>query len=361
MQERCIQMNVAAEAYAQFIPDTPEDTQSSISDLQRTMLNATPDCIKILSTDGRLLMMNRAGCLALNVPESSNFGMPWLSLLPEEVRTAAQAEIDKAASGQTSRFPGKSLSAQGSMYWDNLLTPIMDVSGKVTSILCVSRDVTEKTLLAKRVEEAIQREKLISREMHHRIKNILSLVTGLVFISEKEARINGQPEKATTVLQEKIEALSRASDAVFAECPESHRDKDPVDLETVISATLKPYGECCTISGERISIRHDALSVFVLFLHELATNSVKYGALGHEEGRIAVNWRVDNSKLVLTWSESGGPVLTAAPERSGFGNEMIDRIARSAGGCVGRTWNRRGLTTDLTLPCSLCTHEPETA
>lgn len=313
------------------------------------MLDATPDCIKLVSVDGILLTMNKAGCLALNVPEHSGFGMPWLPLLPEDVHPAGLEALRKAAAGQTARFPGKSMSPSGTIYWDNLLTPLVDASRQVLSILCVSRDVTAKTLLERQLEEAVDREKLLAQEMRHRIKNLLSVVLGLLSLADREAISANTPEAATEILRGKLGALSRASDAVFAQGG-TEEDAGPADMEAVVRSVLQPYAERCTVLGNATSIRRNAVTTFALFLHELATNSVKYGAFSKAQGTVAVRWFVSGESLEVTWIETGGPPISAAPERRGFGTDMVDRIVRSAGGTISRTWHFDGLKVDLSFP-----------
>lgn len=344
-------MELAAKVYAQIIfPESVSVPAAQLSDMQKTMLNATPDCIKVVSVDGRLLMMNKAGCLALNVPEDSGFGMPWLPLLPEEVFVPGTEALRKAASGQTARFPGKSISPSGTVYWDNLLTPLIDYSGQVLSILCVSRDVTEKTLLEKQLEDAIGREKLLSREMNHRIKNVFSLVSGLIFIAEKEAAAAGTPEAAVQILRHKLDALSRASDTAFAHGDCGEESARLTDLESVVSSVLEPYRQHCSMSGAEVFIHRNAVTTFALFLHELATNSVKYGALSTADGHVTLHWETGGEGVRLTWSETGGPDIATSPKHCGFGSEMVDRIVRSMQGSLTRTWHAKGLVVDLFLP-----------
>lgn len=344
-------MKTAAEAYTTIIfPQSTSRAEVHLSDLQKAMLDATPDCIKVVSLDGKLLKMNLAGCVALGVPADSAFGMPWLPLLPEEVRPQGEVALQRAAAGHAARFPGKSLSSDGVVYWDNLLTPIFGDAGEVLSILCVSRDITEKTLLEEELHASIDREKLIAREMNHRIKNLFSVVSGLIFIAEKEAASASAPDTATNILREKLGALSRASDAAFLVETRGDGDAAPVDLERVVRSVLEPYGDRCTISGHDTSIRRDSVSTFALFLHELATNAVKYGAFSIGTGNVAVHWVATDDLLNLTWVETGGPAVAISPDRLGFGTQMVDRIVRGAGGAISRTWRTEGLVADLQLP-----------
>jgi two-component system CheB/CheR fusion protein len=65
-----------------------------------------------------------------------------------------------------------------------------------------------------------------------------------------------------------------------------------------------------------------------LALHELATNSLKFGALTTPQGRITVHWQTDWSRspprLRVSWIETGVKIATVAPRRRGFGQELIE-------------------------------------
>lgn len=343
-------MEAAAGIYTRVIMLDEVQTEQHLLDFQRAMLDATPDCIKVLSLDGKLLMMNKAGCLALNIPEDSKFGMPWLPLLPEDVHPLGNEALRKAAAGHAARFPGKSISSAGITYWDNLLTPILGASGKVLSILCVSRDITAKTLLERQLEEGIDREKLLSREMQHRIKNLFSVVSGLISIAEREAASANASDTATKILRDKLGALSRASDAAFASGHSEGGNAELVSLDAIVRSVLQPYGSSCVVNGNETSIRRDTMTTFALFIHEFATNSVKYGALSGENGHVTVGWTTNGETLNLTWTEAGGPDIPVFPGRQGFGTEMVDRLVRIAGGTINRAWQTNGLVIGLELP-----------
>ena len=314
---------------------------------QRAMFEATPDCMKILSVDGSVLMMNRAGCLALNVPLDSEFGMPWLPLLAEGVRAGGLAALQKARAGETIRFSGESGSPTGPVFWDNLLIPIKSDAGEVLSIFCVSRDVTEQRLAEKELEESMNREQLLAREMQHRVKNLFSVVTGLISFSEKEARLTDSTASATAVLREKIAALARASDAVFARGP---LDRTDPYVEAIISSVLEPYGDQCRLGGPSVSIDRDEVTNLALVIHELATNSVKYGALSVSEGVVTVSWQMDGDFLDFGWVEAGGPQISDAPKHTGFGSDMVDRLLLSMGGAIDRQWLGGGLAVRGRMP-----------
>lgn len=110
----------------------------------KSMLDASIDCIKVINPDGNLVDMNFSGCEALGVDPDSGFGMDWLNLLPQEIRDRGRKALKVARTGVNARFSGKSqLPDSDPFYWDNILTPVLGPDGKVASILCVSRDITE--------------------------------------------------------------------------------------------------------------------------------------------------------------------------------------------------------------------------
>ncbi|OBF17997.1 PAS domain-containing protein [Mycobacterium sp. ACS4331] len=120
---------------------------------------ASTDCIMIIRVDGTLLHTNRAGCAALMLPEDEvDFGMPWLELLPEEIRGRGLRALHTAVGGDRATFVGMTTRRGGApQYWENLLSPIIDSDGQVRQILCIARDITAELNRRERQTRAAQR------------------------------------------------------------------------------------------------------------------------------------------------------------------------------------------------------------
>lgn len=97
------------------------------------------------------------------------------------------------------------------------------------------------------------------------------------------------------------------------------------DLATLIRDTLmahcKPWKY--TIAGPDVRMSSQVAIAMALGLHELATNVLKYGGLGNDEGRITINWDVQGGEFRFQWKESGGPPVEE-PAGRGFGSRMIE-------------------------------------
>lgn len=85
-------------------------------------------------------------------------------------------------------------------------------------------------------------------------------------------------------------------------------------------------GQRLIIAGPSYKLNRQQAPLIGLALHELATNSIKFGALAVREGRLSITWELDSDgALHLAWVEAGVPVVATAPLRTGFGREFIEQ------------------------------------
>jgi two-component sensor histidine kinase len=86
-------------------------------------------------------------------------------------------------------------------------------------------------------------------------------------------------------------------------------------------------------------------------LHELATNAAKYGGLSTPEGKVRVEWsRAEDGRLVLRWTETGGPPVKP-PTRQGFGTRVMESMIRGQlQGEMRLDWRAEGFACEIALP-----------
>ena len=181
----------------------------------------------------------------------------------------------------------------------------------------VNTDVTER-------KENEERERYTTRELDHRVKNVLATVSSITGLAGQSA---SSLDEFKASLSSRIRSLARThtrlSDARWS----------GIDLETLIADELAPYKVdevTIDLEGPRVMLPPEATQTLGLAVHELATNAAKYGAI-HHGGHIAVSWRIVRSQgtrhLEFDWIESGtGPV--GEPSRVGFGTMVIRDLMR---------------------------------
>lgn len=120
--------------------------------------------------------MNRAGCVALGVKvDEKEFGMEWITLLPKSVHRKGKAALKKAINGECSGFKGMSVQPDGSItHWDNMLTPVLDNTGKTIRILCVSRNITRQVEIEEKLKVASETDPLTGLPNRRMLKKYLS-------------------------------------------------------------------------------------------------------------------------------------------------------------------------------------------
>jgi two-component sensor histidine kinase len=87
-----------------------------------------------------------------------------------------------------------------------------------------------------------------------------------------------------------------------------------------------------------------------MVVHELATNSLKYGSLSSDGGTLDVSTRSGGDHICLIWMERGGPVVEAPPEAEGYGSKLVQRsVSRQLGGSIDHVWSEEGLVVTVHL------------
>ncbi|GGE22651.1 signal transduction histidine kinase [Polymorphobacter glacialis] len=195
---------------------------------------------------------------------------------------------------------------------------------------------------------ASQKQELLIAELNHRVRNILTLIRGLV----TQSRINARDlDTFATVLGDRVHALARAHDQITA------KNWGPGSLATLISteaaAFLGAGAARVVFDGPPVMLQPQAFSTVALVIHELMTNAAKHGALAGQTGEVIVRWQVDDSaRLVIDWQESGGQPV-AAPTRRGFGSVIIQRsIPHELGGEATLDYAASGLHGRFVVPAA---------
>ncbi len=209
-------------------------------------------------------------------------------------------------------------------------------------------DVTQR----KQAEEA---NELLAGEMSHRVSNLLQIAAGLTRMAAKSAATT---EDMARDLGTRLVALGRAHHLVR---PTETGVMGTALLGDLFAVLLQPYeldqdvasgAQRVRISLPRVGLVERSITSLALVIHELATNSLKYGALSAENGTLDVSalTQADENNLTILWVERGGPPVVAPNARSGFGSRMIARaVSDDLGGSIAFDWSKDGVIATLRM------------
>lgn len=220
-----------------------------------------------------------------------------------------------------------------------------DAQGRALRLIGAHRDIA----LCKANKEA---RELLTRELSHRIKNIFALVGGLASLT---ARGHAAAEAHARDFQARLQALALAHEYVRPHGPGAGPVTGTQTVQGLLCRLLAPYVEHeydrLVVTGDNLPVGERAAAALALIMHEQTTNAVKYGALSTVSGRVVVLIRLARERVL--WQERGGPELTGAPERQGFGSRMIARsVGAQLGGEIEHDCQPEVLMTRITAPIS---------
>jgi two-component sensor histidine kinase len=170
-------------------------------------------------------------------------------------------------------------------------------------------------------KQAERTHQTIMRELQHRSNNLLAVIQS---IAQRSLGVDHYSlAEAKEAFEARLQALARANRALLR----SHWGG--VDFNQLVRSELEPFSKRANIVGVSVVLPPQMAQNFTLVLHELATNSAKYGALSTDAGKIMVSWTVEQngsgSVLKFRWQESEGP-LVVAPMRHGFGTKLLKAV-----------------------------------
>ena len=179
----------------------------------------------------------------------------------------------------------------------------------------------------RRMEE---RRQVLMNELAHRTKNLISVIQGIAYQTFGDASRVASGE-ALRLFSARLTAISTAQSLLFGESLEA------LSLEELIRRSVLGCGvdfRRVGFSGPDISLSPSASLMMSLAIHELSTNSFKYGALSSPGGTVSITWGAcpDHvGRFDLRWEESGGPPVTE-PKTTGFGHKILQRAVESETG-----------------------------
>lgn len=322
------------------------------SGLALSILDNSPDCIKLIELDGTLGYMNPNGLCAMEIDDFAQVAdRPWPDLWPPEHRQTLTAAIRDASQGRISRFEAFCPTARGTpRWWQVTVSPVRNARGVVERILSISRDVTENVEARRQLEEqarhladevaqkdaALAQQKILLGEIDHRVKNSFAAVIALLRMQARGHR----GDVAGTALDDaanRISTLARVHEQLHLD-PGSRL----IQLCDYLGQLAR---DICGALGAGVALAPmpqvrvapaDAAAIGQI-LAELLGNAVRHGSASGRPPQIRVALTETDDHGLLLVVEDDGPGLPEGfdPETgTGLGMHICSIYARQLGGGI---------------------------
>lgn len=268
-------------------------------------------------------------------------GQVYLDLL-DKVYRSGEAFVGKQMRVEFERAPGQGLEEA---FIDFVYQPIFGEDGRVVGIFVDGNDVTDHV----RAEKS---QALLLRELHHRVRNTLATVQGVM---NSTARTAETIEDYQWAFSGRISSLARTHSLLTEEIQQFV--SFPHLLRQEVGVYAEGAADRVVLEGPDVELPSQLAVPLGMTIHELTTNAFRHGALSTAAGRITVTWTIAPAKakriLTCRWIESGGP-LVSPPERLGFGSMILTRVlAQQIGAKVQASYPPGGFELVADIPLDI--------
>lgn len=283
------------------------------------MAETSPAMLWMGDADGKCMFLNAALRRFWGVNPTNFAEFDWTSTLHPDDVTKLGEPFGKAMAEQAS-FEVEARYRRADGEWRTMRTlanPRFAEDGRFLGMTGVNIDITDQLV-------AEEHTRLLMAELNHRTKNILSVAQA---IARRTAR-DASPEDFIHSFSARLMGLSACNDLLL------RTDWSGVGLDELAEAQLchmrSLAGDRLTVAGPAIRIGSREAQTLSMALHELATNSLKYGALSQEGGRVDVSWqRLDPGRWRMEWNETT-TVPPVPPSHKGFGHTVVVDMVSAA-------------------------------
>lgn len=322
------------------IKGAPDDASAWLS----AIVDDSQDAIVSKTLDGVITSWNAGAQRLFGFSREEAVGQPITIIIPDDRLHEEEEIITRLrASQRIERMETVRRNRDGALlHVEVTISPVRDRSGAIIGASKIARDISDRMRHA-------EDQALLVREMHHRIKNLLSVVQALIGVGRRRAQhVDLFADELTT----RIGALATAQQLVLRE---PGAGGGTIALGEVMATLMAPYGaDRISMASCDIPVGEQAVTSLALLLHELATNATKYGALSNEYGQLRIDIVEEPDRVDIRWCEAGGNPPDDG--RRGFGSDLIRAALRGLRGTMQREWDGTGLTTWLQLDREALSH-----
>jgi PAS domain S-box-containing protein len=307
------------------------------------IVESSDDAIVSNTLDGTITRWNPAAQRLFGYFPEDVIGRPISILAPPDRENEMPANLERIRRGEkVDRYETVRRRRDGSLVDISLtVSPIRDETGRIVGASKIARDITAR-------KQAEERQRLLTAELSHRVKNLFAVVQVL---AERSASKASSAAECLEAFRGRLQALNAAHHALIA------GSWNWASLASLVQTALEPYlgdGDRIRLNVQDLRLNPEFALTLALGLNELATNAVKNGALASPTGRVTVTARVEEGEsgdeFRLVWQEDGGPAVTP-PAVAGFGTTMLSQAMEyQHEGKVELDWRKEGLICRLTLP-----------
>lgn len=227
----------------------------------------------------------------------------------------------------------------GSLYWESAtINPILDENGVIEQFAAVKEDITDRKAAEDKIQNLLKEKELILQEVHHRIKNNMNTIRGLLYLQAAEMKDSSAAE-ALHDAETRVQSMMILYDKLY--CSHDFRQISVKSyLGPLVDDILKNFANYIIVKVEK-EIEDFVLDANIVFplgiiINELLTNIMKYAFSGRESGLIKLTALKMDRQVFITLSDNGNgmPDTISFESSTGFGLNLVGMLTAQIGGNI---------------------------
>ncbi len=222
----------------------------------------------------------------------------------------------------------------GILYVEEMsVTPVKNEAGEITNFIAIKRDITEKRKYHLRLEESLKEKEVLLAEVHHRVKNNLAMISGLLYL-QMNTVMNDEVKRILSLSQSRIQSIALIHELLYQSDTLS-----TIHFSEFIDKLLRYlkdiYGN--TDVDIRVEVESDDIVLNVnqaipsaLLINEMVINAYEHAFVGKSSGLICIRSKLSSNRVSIEVSDNGVglPQNYDEMKTSTLGLKLIKTLAR---------------------------------
>jgi len=307
----------------------------------RTLVQTIPDLIWLKDRDGVYISCNKMFERFFGASENEIRGKTDYDFLERELADFFIGQDQKAMEAGKPVINEESITFADDghiAFLETIKTPMYNDSGTLIGVLGIGRDITGRKLAEDKIKSLLEEKELLLREVHHRIKNNMNTIKGLLTL-QISAENNPSAAASLRDAESRVQSMILLYDRLY--CTENYRE---LSIKYYLQSLVEYIVGSFTYSGiikivteiDDFILNIQVLTPLGIIVNEILTNIMKYAFAGRESGVITISARINNNHAVIAIKDNGIgiPESVNFDTSSGFGLSLVSMLVEQMEGSI---------------------------
>lgn len=333
-----------------------EETNIQIMSVLNATIDSTEDGIFVIDNMGKITKFNRQFSKIWNLPDSLIIEENKDQILEYIYRMVRDPDVfiyhfqDVIQNISQNKFLEVTLADGRTIEWFSRPQMVDDsIVGSVWSF----RDITSRKKMEKQIEESLQEKEMLLKEIHHRVKNNMQVVSSLLFMQERKTP-DPNLKEILRESQNRIRSIALVHEKIY-----QSKDLNQIDYHDYLLKITRYLFDSYVVDTTRITLDLQAVQVSIpidkavpcsLIINELLSNSIKYAFPNNRKGIIRISFSLKNGTYILGFQDNGIGILKGDDvQQTTLGLELVRGLIRQLNGNINLK-STKGTTYTITFP-----------